>query len=155
MKKDLIEYLDEGDIYFGIEGYSYGSTGNNLIDLVTLGTLMRNMLMNDLNAVMSVYAPSTVKKSTCHLVYDYKYSSVKDIKNCISRTPLYLAGASMVKHNMFTCIKDYGSNDSLYEFVKDNYEDIYSLKKIPSPIDDIIDAYWIINILMSEKMLNK
>ena len=105
-----------------LEGFSYGSKGNSFIDIVQYNTFLRNKLVNawGVNKI-SIYQPSHIKK---------------------------LAGKGNAnKHYMAKAFQDDVLNDKnlrktkLWKWTqgKDFSE------KIPKPLDDLIDAYFILN----------
>ena len=105
-----------------LEGFSYGSKGNSFIDIVQYNTFLRNEIVNSWGVEnISIYQPSHVKK---------------------------LAGKGNAnKHYMVKAFQDDVFNDSdlrktkLWKWTqgKDFTE------KIPKPIDDLVDAYFILN----------
>ena len=105
-----------------LEGFSYGSKGNSFIDIVQYNTFLRNEIVNSWGVEnISIYQPSHVKK---------------------------LAGKGNAnKHYMVKAFQDDVFNDKdlrktkLWKWTqgKDFSE------KIPKPIDDLVDAYFILN----------
>ena len=105
-----------------LEGFSYGSKGNSFIDIVQYNTFLRNEIVNSWGVEnISIYQPSHVKK---------------------------LAGKGNAnKHYMIKAFQDDVLNDKdlrktkLWKWTqgKDFSE------KIPKPIDDLVDAYFILN----------
>ena len=105
-----------------LEGFSYGSKGNSFIDIVQYNTFLRNEIVNAWGVEnISIYQPSHVKK---------------------------LAGKGNAnKHYMVKAFQDDVFNDKdlrktkLWKWTqgKDFSE------KIPKPIDDLVDAYFILN----------
>ena len=111
-----------------LEGFSYGSKGNSFIDIVQYNTFLRNEIVNSLGVEnISIYQPSHVKK---------------------------LAGKGNAnKHYMVKAFQDDVFNDKdlrktkLWKWTqgKDFTE------KIPKPIDDLVDAYFILNANKDKK----
>ena len=105
-----------------LEGFSYGSKGNSFIDIVQYNTFLRNEIVNAWGVEnISIYQPSHVKK---------------------------LAGKGNAnKHYMVKAFQDDVFNDKdlrktdLWKWTqgKDFTE------KIPKPIDDLVDSYFILN----------
>ena len=105
-----------------LEGFSYGSKGNSFIDIVQYNTFLRNEIVNSWGVEnISIYQPSHVKK---------------------------LAGKGNAnKHYMVKAFQDDVFNDKdlrktkLWKWTqgKDFTE------KIPKPIDDLVDANFILN----------
>lgn len=111
-----------------LEGFSYGSKGNSFIDIVQYNTFLRNEIVNNWGVEnISIYQPSHVKK---------------------------LAGKGNAnKHFMVKAFQDDVHNDKelrktkLWKWTqgKDFSE------KIPKPIDDLVDAYFILNANKEKK----
>ena len=121
----IIEYIQENfdseeyEVY--LEGFSYGSKGNSFIDLIQYNSFLRKGLVNWVGEKkISVYQPSTVKKTA--------------------------GKGNANKHYMIKAFQDNVLEDKLLEKTaiwqwmqgKD-----YSTK-IPKPLDDIVDAYFIL-----------
>lgn len=148
---DLQKMIIPGEINVAIEGYSFNSLSGMLIDLVTLGTLIRDRLTNKMNANITVISPSTLKKETCGLVYGWETSGKKNIKYT-TRSKDGIAGGNFKKHQMLKALYEYNSCESpLQKFVIEQYDEVYYMKKIPSPIDDLIDSYWLLKLLMIDE----
>tara|TARA_R110001592_G_scaffold120545_3_gene324985 strand:- start:60369 stop:61025 length:657 start_codon:yes stop_codon:yes gene_type:complete len=108
--------------HISLEGFSYGSKGNSFIDMIQYNTFLRHKLLEefDINKI-SFFQPSHVKK---------------------------LAGKGnankfyMIKAFQEDVLNDKELRDTkLWNWIKDKD---YS-KKIPKPIDDIVDSYFILN----------
>lgn len=153
--KDINSICLTGKIYVGVESYSQSSTTGHLIDLVKIGTLIRDRTITKCSAILIDYTPSTLKKETCGLVYGWIQKGKKTI-SYETRNKIGLAGGHFQKHHMLEALYDYESqfpsikDVSIYKFIRSNYSDIKILSKIPSPIDDIIDSFWLLQLLMNE-----
>jgi hypothetical protein len=118
----LITLYGTDEHKIALEGFSYGSKGNSFIDIVQYNTFLRNEIVNAWGVEnISIYQPSHVKK---------------------------LAGKGNAnKHYMVKAFQDDVFNDKdlrktkLWKWTqgKDFTE------KIPKPIDDLVDAYFILN----------
>jgi len=116
-------YPDE-DIMISLEGFSYGSKGNSFIDMVQYNSFLRYQLAENFGAnSIYVFQPSHVKK---------------------------IAGKGNAnKHYMVKAFQDDVFNDKmlrktkLWKWCKGND---YS-EKIPKPIDDLCDSYFLIKTL--------
>lgn len=117
----LVNFFGTDDIKISLEGFSYGSTGNSFIDIVQYNSFLRSSLLETYgSANISIFQPSHVKK---------------------------LAGKGNAnKHFMIKAFQDDVLNDKdlrntkLWKYVqgKDFSE------KIPKPLDDLVDAYFIL-----------
>lgn len=146
---DIKEYLVDGDVFVAFEGYAYGAVGNSLLDLVTFTTLLRCNIKNIFNTSFEIFSPSTVKKETCKLVYGYTEKGKKNI-TIETKNKLGISGGNFTKREMMQALFDYPCDSVLSKFVKENYDLIYTLKTIPTPIPDVIDSYWILKVLMNK-----
>lgn len=105
-----------------LEGFSYGSKGNSFIDIVQYNTFLRNRLVNEWGVGnISVFQPSHIKK---------------------------LAGKGNAnKHYMIKAFQDDVLNDKNLrktKFWKWIQSKDFS-EKIPKPLDDLVDSYFILN----------
>ena len=122
---NIFSTLFEGDkVSVALEGFSYGSKGNSFIDIIQYNTFLRKELIDKYSIEnLSVFQPSHVKK---------------------------LAGKGNAnKHYMAKAFQDDVLNDKnlrstkLWKWTQGKDFSI----KIPKPIDDIIDAYFILKAL--------
>lgn len=121
----IIAMCGDDDTLIAIEGFSYGSTGNSFIDIVQYNTFLRSLLLNEFGADrIYVVQPSHVKK---------------------------LAGKGNAnKHFMAKAFQEDVLKDSqlrktkLWCWCK---EKDFS-EKIPLPISDLIDSYFVLKTLM-------
>ncbi len=120
----IISLYGSKNIKIALEGFSYGSTGNSFIDIIQYNTFLRSKLL-DIFGASNIYIvqPSHVKK---------------------------IAGKGNAnKHFMAKAFQDDALNDinlrktKLWNWCK---EKDFSIK-IPKPIDDLIDAYFIVNTI--------
>jgi hypothetical protein len=121
----IFSTLFEGDkVAVGLEGFSYGSKGNSFIDIIQYNTFLRKALIDKYSIEnLSVYQPSHVKK---------------------------LAGKGNAnKHYMAEAFQNDVLNDKSLRSTKlwkwCQGKDFRT--KIPKPIDDIVDAYFILKAL--------
>jgi len=132
-----------------IEGYSYSSAAGHIIDLVTFGTLLRHMIYTRLNTQLVVLSPSTVKSQAAQLTYPAIKKGKKVIK-LEYRNNDGVIGGKFKKHEMYKALTD---NDMLQtpwvSFLREHQDEIMSLKKVPTPIDDINDAIIMFHIVES------
>ena len=120
-------YEDE-DTTIALEGFSYGSKGNSFIDIISYNTFLRKGLIDKYTVEnLSIFQPSHVKK---------------------------IAGKGNAnKHYMAKAFQDDILNDKnlrstkLWKWTqgKDFSE------KIPKPIDDLVDSYFLIKCLQENK----
>jgi hypothetical protein len=120
----IIALYGTTNVKVALEGFSYGSTGNSFIDIVQYNTFLRSMLLNAYGAdKIYIMQPSHVKK---------------------------LAGKGNAnKHFMAKAFQDNVLNDDHLRKTKfwDWTKDKDFSEKIPKPVDDLIDSYFILNTI--------
>lgn len=123
----LISFYGTSSVKIALEGFSYGSTGNSFIDIIQYNTFLRSLMLDTYKAKnIYIVQPSHVKK---------------------------LAGKGNAnKHFMVKAFQDNVLNDPqlektpLWNWINDKD---FS-EKIPSPIHDLIDSYFIMKTLNYE-----
>lgn len=131
MSKDIIDiikpYINEKSPIIGFEGSSYGSKvgTNNIIDMASAATVLKIEILKRLKPkeIITV-APSTIKKHAG--------------KGNMNKQEVY--------DNFMLDIFNELSNHSLFIYLKD----LSIAGKIPKPIDDLIDAYFLNHFLRLE-----
>ena len=118
----LVTVAGTSNVKVGLEGFSYGSKGNSFIDIIQYNTFLRKALLDNYgNENISVFQPSHVKKlagkgnGNKHYMIKAFQDDVLDDKN-LRRTKLW----------KYVQGKDYSV-------------------KIPKPLDDLVDSYFILN----------
>ena len=118
----IIPHIDEETVVF-MEGISFGSSGNSLIDISMCTALIRERLVNIVGfSRLNIYYPTAIKKFAC------KGNAKKD----------ELYGALLDKYSEDKILKP------LIEPLKQN-KDLWikNSKEVETPCSDIIDATWI------------
>ena len=129
-----------------IEGYSYSSMAGPLIDLVTLGSLIRERLFSRNNTELVVLSPSTVKKLSARLTYQ----PIAKGKKVEYRNNEGIAGGSFKKHEIYKVLIENASLETDWiRFLRSN-QDLLRQKSIPKPIEDINDAVVMYHICQKE-----
>jgi hypothetical protein len=149
---DILNNINkEEDIQIGIEGYSFSSNDNSLIDLVTFSTLLRKKLFDTVSENIIVLSPSTLKLEACKLTYQ---PTIKTIKSKKERIEYIYKNNSGISGGRFTKTDIYKSiieNENLTDYwathCKKISADIEICSKINKPYEDINDAYLIFKIL--------
>lgn len=127
LSKSILEVLEkykDREIEIRIEGFSYGSTGSSFIDLIVYNTFLKVKLLECFGVQsIKVIPPKTVKKA---------YTRNGNANKCI-----------MFKQFIKEDLK-ISAGLRCEEFIKgDDFQ-------IPKPIDDIVDAYALSVIQISE-----
>jgi hypothetical protein len=136
-----------------IEGFSFGSSQGDLIDLVTFSTLLRKKLFDFVSNDITVLSPSTLKLESCKLTY---LPEVKEIggknprKEYKWRNKIGIPGGSFTKTDIFLSIIENGNfSDRWYRHCILIKDDILSVKTIKKPYEDINDSYFLYKIAES------
>ncbi len=128
----------------GMEGYSYASAAGPLIDLVTLGSALRHYTIVRNPHTISIKAPMTVKVETCRIAYNI-------LSKKVYRNLDGIAGGSFTKHQMLESLIYYNEHKTnkspLYKLLNPYADELLHLNKIPKPIEDIVDSYWVKEIV--------
>lgn len=133
-----------------IEGFSYNSAAGHLIDLVTFSTLIRNKLYN-LGYELKIIAPTNLKLWTAKFCYDPIEEALNKKETrfkTVWRSPHSgNAGGKFTKTDMLNAIIDNDNlKDNWKQFLVEYYSDLKEMNKVPSPIEDLNDAYLLYNI---------
>jgi hypothetical protein len=150
---ELFKIIGDKKTLINIEGYSYGSMGKtvSLVDLIALGTLLRNKLHTKLNCDIRIVSPSELKRNSCMLTYGYTEKGKKNI-TITTRNDIGVAGGNFTKREMMKALSDYKCDTDLSKFIKQNFTELYSMSNIPAPIPDLIDSYWLLKTLMNDEI---
>ena len=149
---DILQRInpDEESI-IGIEGYNFGATVGDLVDLVTFSTLLRKKLFDSVSERIIVMSPSTLKLEACKLTYE---PIVKEIGKKVKRieyeyrNKLGLSGGKFTKRDMAMAIMENDKiEDPWFKYLKSVREEVLSVKDIQKPHEDINDAVLIYHIL--------
>lgn len=153
---DNIKLLDS--VRIGIEGYSYNSTGP-IFDLIEFTTLLKHKLLNKKNKYtdIQIIAPITLKNDCCKIVYKPRIE--KKGKKIIKEITHYendegKPANKFDKWDMFKAFIDSNIKSEMKDWCKEYEDEIKKNKKLPKPIDDIIDAIWLKEII-KQKYFNQ
>lgn len=118
----LVSFFGVSNTHVSLEGFSYGSTGNSFIDIVQYNSFLRSLLLDAYGSSnISIFQPSHVKKT--------------------------VGKGNANKHYMIKAFQDDVFNDKdlrntkLWKYVQG--KDFST--KIPKPLDDLVDSYFILN----------
>ena len=150
---DIKKNLVDGEIYIGIEGYNFGATVGDLIDLVTFSTLLRKKLFDQVSTNIWVLSPSTLKLEACKLTYKPIIKEIGKKEKRIEyqwRNNLGISGGKFTKRDMALCIIENEScQNHWFDYLKSISEEVLSVKDIQKPHEDVNDAVLIYHILKS------
>jgi len=148
--RSIKKYIDETkNTYCLCEGYSFSKNTSSILDIVSLSTMIKLKLINNIdNFEMSIIAPTSLKLETCKMVYEPvdvgKKKVILEYRNNEG-----LKGGSFTKHEMFKSIIDGDIKTPITSYLLENKK-ILDMKKIPTPIEDIIDSIFACKIKKRE-----
>lgn len=149
---DILKIINpDQETIIGIEGYNFGATVGDLVDLVTFSTLLRKKLFDSVSERIIVMSPSTLKLEACKLTYKpivrETGKKVKKIEYQY-RNKLGLSGGKFTKRDMAMAIMENDKiEDPWFKYLKSARDEILSTKDIQKPHEDINDAALIYQIL--------
>jgi hypothetical protein len=135
--------------YCQIEGYSFSKNTSSILDIVSLSTLIKSNLIQDINDIdLSIISPSSLKLDTCKLVYKpmdigKKKTKLKFVNN------QGISGGSFKKPQMYRALLEGKIDTPIFEMLM-SYKDLMDRDKIPNPIEDIIDATFACKLKIKE-----
>ena len=151
---DILINIDNSlETIIGIEGYSYGSTAGDLIDLVTFSSLLRKKLYDKVSKNIIVLSPSTLKKETAKLTYEPEVKIINEgkkneRKEYSWRNNLGVSGGSFQKPDMYRAIiENTKFDDFWFKHCLSISEDMSKVKSINKPYEDVNDAYLLYKVL--------
>ncbi len=152
---DILENIKSNEeSVVGIEGYNFGATVGDLIDLVTFSTLLRKKLYDRVSENIIVMSPSTLKLEACKLTYE---PIVKEIGKKVKRieyewrNKLGISGGKFTKRDMALCIIENDKiNHDWFKYLKSIKSELLEVKDIQKPHEDINDAVLIYHVLKSD-----
>lgn len=129
--KSIISIMGKEPFHVAMEGLSFSSNGNSLIDISMATALLRERIINDIGVDnFHVFSPTSIKK------YAVKGNAKKD--------ELY--------HALCNYIEDETNLFIFSRILESNKEEWITGKKVVNkPIDDIVDATWI-NLYLKEEL---
>ena len=142
---DNINMLDS--IKIGIEGYSYNSKGP-IFDLIEFTTFLKYKLMHKLIKYtdIQIVSPLTLKTEACKFVYKPRIETtgkriIKEILHYENNQGKQ--ATKFDKWDMFYAFLDSNINIELKDWCINYKEEITKNKEVPKPLDDIIDAIFL------------
>jgi len=130
---DIISTLEISETdTVAIEGYAMRSKGN-VADLFAFGTLLRERIYLKTTKLV-VIPPMSLKVNFASLIYEAD-------KKGVYRNSAGIAAGSFSKTEMLQGLFDMAEPNLLQEHLHEYKEDLLSLKNVPGPINDCVDAY--------------
>jgi archaellum biogenesis ATPase FlaH len=129
-----------------VEGYSYGLRGNSIIDIVSFSTLLRIKLMDLAGLEKLIFvSPMTLKSFACEK--SYGFTTNKNGKKIINKNLKNIPGGKFDKKDMLDALINLNEYDNLSMLLYKYKDELLSLKNVPKPIDDCIDADFLRRII--------
>ena len=146
--QDIGKNIDKSlETKIGIEGYNFGASVGDLIDLVTFSTLLRKKLFDYIGKDILVMSPLSLKQESCKLTYPPKDIGKKKPK-LEWRNYEGIAGGSFTKREMFlSIVENQFIDDEWSNHLRSIKEEVLENKTIKKPYEDINDAYLLYKIL--------
>jgi len=143
---DILKHCKPEETKVITEGYSYSSSNtSSLLDLVCYATLLRNKLISLPFDEFIVKAPSSLKLETCQMTYDpiIKVIGGKNPREeKIYKNRIGISGGNFKKPDMIEAVFDcdYITDCYIKTALLPHRKELFKMKQIPKPIDDVIDA---------------
>lgn len=150
--RDIFDTIDiSKPTKVNIEGYSYASNTNSVIDVVGFSTLLRIKLYNQITKEINIYSPKSVKTMVSVKTYGYKAAPIgkkgQQLKDPMITCNLEgVSGGNFDKPEMLKAMLDGNLVTPIFNYIQENKNIILSAKKIPKPFDDIIDSIHILKL---------
>jgi hypothetical protein len=146
--KDILCNINQSkQTIVGIEGYSYSSAVGPLIDLVTVSTLLRSKILNNITSNLRIFQPAELKLLAAKLTYAPIISGVK-VKKETYRNNEGVAGGSFKKHEIYKALIENTTLDGDWiDMLKDKKNEIFEMSSVPKPLEDMNDAKILYEIL--------
>lgn len=153
MIRDVLSSIDKDEnTYLRMEGYNYNTyKPGDIIDLVAIGQSIRIKMVENLPNVkeFNIIAPKKLKTSSCEYAYGppqqmKSEKTGKLLKKWIpSKNKEGIKGGDFTKKEMFKAMIEGEVESPIYNFYKENFDELINLKNIIKPFEDINDAIWL------------
>jgi hypothetical protein len=138
-----------------IEGYNFGSSAGDIVDLVTFSTLLRKKLFDLITEDIIVLSPSTLKLEACKLTYAPIDKGKKKPK-LEWRNNEGISGGNFTKREMFLSIIDNENWDDVWvKHCKSIQGEILERKSVPKPYEDVNDSFILYKYIYSLSKTDK
>lgn len=142
---------ENDDVLVVMEGYSYSSSVGPLIDLVTLGTLVRDKIISN-GWKLKLISPKEVKYFAGESTYPKTFTNKKETKWKYVNGRGITAGRFKKEDILLSILDNDSYNNPYIQFIKTNENTFKTIKldlvgepmetiTVPKPIDDINDAF--------------
>lgn len=140
--EDIVSNIDISQpTKVAIEGFSYASDVGDIIDLVAFSTLLRDKLLKHVTQDIIVLAPTSLKKESCMMTYE-PIDIGKRKPKLVYKNNEGIAGGLFTKHEMYmSIVENEKLRDGYTKLLRDIKEDVWEVKNIPKPFEDVNDSY--------------
>lgn len=140
--RDIKENIDENlPTKVAIEGYNFGASVGDLIDLVTFSTLLRKKLWDYVTQDITVLSPSSLKQESCKMTYP-PIDVGKKKEKLEWRNYIGISGGNFTKREMFlSIVENQNWDDEWSAHCRSVQADLLEGKSIKKPYEDVNDAY--------------
>lgn len=150
---DILNSIDKSEpTKIGIEGFNFGASVGDLLDLVAFSTLLRKKLFDQVSEDITVLSPSTLKLEACKLTYQPEIKEVKGKTKRIEyiyKNNIGIPGGKFTKRDIFSSIvENENLNDYWSSHCKSIKEEILSMSSVPKPYEDLCDSFIIYQYLI-------
>lgn len=148
--KDILDNVEPSKTIISVEGYSYSSRNtSSLIDIVSLSALIRSELLTYNFYDFRVLAPMTLKVETAKITYEpiikiINKGKKNERKEYTYKNKFGISGGKFTKHDMLDALIDHDNNTKIKQILLPHHKKLQLMKNIPSPIDDIVDAIFLV-----------
>jgi len=154
--KDILDNIDKTKpTKIGIEGYNFGASVGDLVDLVTFSTLLRKKLYDNVSKDIWVLSPSTLKLEACKLTYKPEIKEIggkKKRTEYIYRNNIGVSGGKFTKNDiLLSIIENDWFEDDWAKHCKSIKDDILPSVNVPKPYEDINDSFFIYKTLQKKE----
>jgi len=123
-----------------IEGFNYGASVGDLIDLVAFSTLLRTKILS-VTPHLEVLSPTSLKQEACKLAYP-PVDTGKKKQKLVWRNNQGIAGGHFTKREIFqSIVENPSTTDPWSVHCRSVCEEVMSLRTVPKPYEDINDAF--------------
>jgi len=149
--KDIFDNIKNNkNIKISIEGYSYNSKGP-IFDLIEYSTILKFKLMEKISKnEIIIISPLTLKTNCCKMVYKprIEIKGKRIIKEILHHENTKGKQATKFdKWDMFYALIESKLNMKLKTWCENNINDITKVKDVPKPLDDMVDAIFLMEII--------
>lgn len=152
--KDILDNINpDYKTIIGIEGYNYGGSVGNIIDCVSIGSMIRIKILENIpKCEIRIIAPKQVKTLICERIYGIpmqllgkKGQPLKE--KVVSKNDLGVAGGNFEKGDMLKAIIDGNIQSPILDYCKEHLIEISNGVSVKKPFEDVNDAVIIKEIL--------